>query len=129
MTKAAPLAPAAEASSEAGFLAMMGPMQESLDRFHQVSQKLSTNCADIVSHQATFLQKEAFDALLEMQSLSRVRNPAEFFELGREFAWKQTERSLKAFGEMGTEMCSCWLDAFRATAELSEKTAKAGSVH
>lgn len=115
MTKAT--APAAEVSSETGFLTLMGPMQNSLDRLHQASQKLSTNCADIVSLQANFLQKEVFDALLEMQSLSRVRNPAEFFEVGREFAWKQTERSLKAFGEMGTEMCNCWLDAVRASAD------------
>jgi hypothetical protein len=127
MTKAASTAP--EASPEAGFLAVMGPMQESLDRFRQATEKLSSSYADIATHQANFVQKEIFDALLETQGLSRVRNPAEFFELGNEFAWQQAERSLKAFGELGTEMCKCWIDAFKTAADLSAKAVKGPAAH
>lgn len=68
--------------------------------------------ADIANYQITFLQKTLLDALAELQELSRARNPAEFAELGIDLTLRQTERSVKAFGDLNSDIFRCWVDAF-----------------
>ena len=121
--------PSAETSAEAGIMSVLAPMRENLDRFRKASERLSAIYTEIATEQTAFLQRTVFDALFELQSLSRVRGPAEFFELSREFAWQQAERSLKAFGEIGTEVCGCWFDALRSTPGLAPETAKSRPLH
>lgn len=104
----------AETKGETGILSAMAPMQESLERFHEASQRFSAIAAEIATEQANFLQRAFFDSLLEMQTLSRVRGPAEFYAMSAEFAWQQMERSLKALGEIGNEASSCWYEALKA---------------
>jgi hypothetical protein len=104
---------------------MLAPMQEGMERLRQTSEKLSATYAEIAAHQLQFLQKTVFDGLLEFQGLSRVRNPAEFFELGSEFAWQQAERSLKAFGELGNEVCGCWFAALKSAPAAKETKSRA----
>ena len=127
MTK--PSNTAAEIADEAGVLKAFVPVQEGLDRLHLASEKLSTTYAEIATHQMTFLQRTVFDALAELQGLSRARNPAEFLELGSEFAWQQAERSLKAFSELGTEVGNCWFEALKTKPGTGSKAAKSRAVH
>lgn len=119
----------AEIPAEAGFTSVVAPLQESLDRFHKAAERLSATYTEMAAEQANFLQRTVFDSLLEMQTLSRVRSPAEFFELSTEFAWQQAERSLKALGEIGSEACSCWFDALKAAPKFGPRTAKSRSLH
>jgi hypothetical protein len=110
MTKTQTSAPV---QAEASIMSTLAPMQENLDRFRKASERFSAISAEIATEQANFLQRAVFDTLLEMQTLSRVRGPAEFFELSSQFAWQQTERSLKALSEIGSEACSCWFEALK----------------
>ena len=107
----------------------LAPVQENLERMRLASERLSAIYTDIATEQANFLQRTLFDSLLEMQNLGRVRGPVEFLELSTEFAWQQTERSLKAFGEIASEACSCWFDALKAAPTLPTKTAKSRALH
>jgi len=94
---------------------LLNPMQEGLGRLHQASEKLSATYADIASHQYVFLQRTLFDALTEMQGLSRVHNPAEFAQLAAQFAWQQSERSAQAWGDLCSDVYRCWLEALETT--------------
>ena len=121
--------PSAGSSAEAGLMNSLAPVQESLERMRLASERLSAIYTEIATEQANFLQRTVFDTLLEMQTLGRVRGPAEFFELSTEFAWQQAERSLKAFGEIGSEACSCWFDALKAAPALPHKNATGRALH
>ena len=121
--------PSAEATAEAGIMSVLAPMQESLDRFRKASERMSSIYSEIASEQANFWQRNTFDALFELQSLSRVRGPVEFLELSHEFAWEQAERSLKALSEIGNEVCSCWFEALKATPGIALKTVKSRAAH
>ena len=94
---------------------LLAPVQEGLGRLHQASEKLSATYADIATHHYVFLQRTVFDALTEIQGLSRVRNPAEFAQLAAQFAWQQSERSLKAWGDLCQDVHRCWLEALETT--------------
>ncbi|GEM_PF-4107506 len=94
---------------------LLAPMQEGIDRLHGATEKLGTTCADIASHNYVFLQRTVFDALTEIQGLSRVRNPTEFLELAGQFAWQQAERNLKAWGDLCNDVSRCWLEALDTT--------------
>lgn len=117
----------AETRDEAGILKSFVPVQEGLERLHQVSEKLSSTYKEIATHQMAFLQHTVFDALTELQSLSRTHNPAEFIEKGTEFAWLQAERSFKALGELGKDVSDCWFAALKSLPEV--KTGKSRPLH
>ena len=98
------------------------PMQEGLERAHFASQNLTSAYRDIAIHQAQFVQRGVFDVLSELQSLSRVHSPEEFIKVSGEFAWAQTDRSLKALGDFYTGLCGCWSDAVKAAPIPALKT-------
>jgi hypothetical protein len=77
-------------------------------------QRFTSVCSEIVTHDFGILEHVFFETLGEMQGLSPIHGPVEFFEQGAIFAWKNAERSLKAFNELSTEMSRFWVDAMKA---------------
>ena len=121
--------PSAEMPAEVGIMSVLTPMQESFERFRKASERLSTIYTEIAADQAHFLQHALFDTLSEARSLSRVRAPSEFLVEASELAWLQAERSLKVFGEIGNEVCTCWFEALKAASGPAPKTAKSRAPH
>lgn len=124
MTKAA----TADASPEAGIASMIGPMQEGFDRLRHASEKLHSTYSDIFTTQVNLMQENVLLAVSELQGLALVRSPVEFVELGSEFAWEQTQRSLKALSELSTEVCDCWFEALKSAPGLA-KAPKGRAAH
>jgi hypothetical protein len=127
MNKSQPLS--AAPADEAGPISILAPMQESLERFHRASGRLTETCTEIAAEQTAFLQRTLFDSLSEIQTLRHARVPAEFFQASMEFGWQQAERWLKAVGEIGNEACSCWFEALKATPSLAPRHRERRSVH
>lgn len=115
--------------AEAGVATFLAPMQESLDRFREASERTSKTYAEIAAEHASFLQHAMSDTMTELQQLQQTRMPAEFFQASMKFAWKQSERSLQALGELGTEICNLWFETLRAAPAVLGKTTKSRAVH
>jgi len=87
------------------------PLQQSLETLPMTTGKIASAYAGISGQQFAFLQKTVFDAAAELQSLSTVRDPAQFIEQSTQIACRQAERSLQAWTDLGADLYSLWLNA------------------
>lgn len=90
------------------------PIQEGFERCRLASERLTSVYSEIAAHELSILENTFFEALGEMQGLSPVHGPVEFFEQSAILAWRNAERSLKAFGQISTELSRFWFDALKA---------------
>lgn len=127
MTK---LDPSAAAAPDKGdVLAALAPFQDNLERYRHASEQLATSCAEIAAHQVAILEEAFYETLGEVQGLSVYRGPVELFEQGAILAWKQTERSVKTFGDLSKELCTFWFDALKAANNVAPKATKSRALH
>ena len=87
------------------------PMRENLDRLYAASRNANAALVEIANHRFAFCQRAVFDVLTEMNSLSHVHNPAEFFAVNAQFTRKQVERLIQAWQDYYTDLHTGWLQA------------------
>jgi len=104
------------------------PMQEGFERCRLASERLTSAYSEIVAHEFSILENAFFESLGEMQGLSPVHGPVEFFEQGAILAWKNAERSLKAFNDLNTEISRFWFGAMKAASNEAPRPAKSRPV-
>lgn len=104
------------------------PTQEGFENCRLASERLTSACSEIVAHEFSILENAFFETLGEMQGLSPVHGPVEFFEQGAILAWRNAERSLKAFGELSTEMSRFWFGALKPLSDTAPKQTKGRSL-
>jgi len=96
---------------------LLVPAEELFSRLRQVSEKMLTGWSEIVSREVGFLQQAMLDECVELQDLSRVRNPQEFVQSQAKFFFAQAERSGKALQELGQEIGRIWFAELEALAK------------
>lgn len=112
---------------EGGPFSFFSPMQEGFERCRLASEHLTSACSEIAAHEFTILENAFFGSLGEMQGLSPVHGPVEFFEQSAILTWRNAERSVKAFSELGDEICRFWFDTIKAVSSAAPRQTKSRS--
>lgn len=119
---------AAASQQETDPISFFSPMQEGFERCRLASERLTSVCSEIAAHEFSILENTFFETLGEMQGLSPVHGPVEFFEQGAILAWRNAERSLKAFNQLSTEMSRFWFDTLKTASNAASKQGKSRSI-
>jgi hypothetical protein len=94
----------------AGFLV---PAGQQAAKMRHATERLLLGWSEIVAREVGFLQQKTLDELSELQDLSRVRGPDEYFQLATKFAFAELEHSTKSFTVLCEEIGHVWLQTLQ----------------